>query len=265
MSGDELFVLIVSAVIGSLGWKPWLGGLFLWSVQRKGSAFLQSILFPFVSALAVLFVLRTWSAHDVRDNGVYVFFYFVLWFGWMGAMNWLIAFACLSCRDDVLEGGNTAAGLAVGGALLGLTLAFAGGNIGDGPGWWVVVFSAGLGSASLVGLWVAGCVISRVADTITIDRDTAAGWRALGFFVAGGLVLGRAVAGDWHSALQTVADFIGKSWLLTPLWGVCVVMDSVWRPTPLRPSPDCVVCGLLPCVFYIAAGVGIVVLQGPWK
>jgi hypothetical protein len=38
-----------------------------------------------------------------------------------------------------LEHGNPAAG-----AILGLTLAFARGNIGNGPGWWVVVFSAGM-------------------------------------------------------------------------------------------------------------------------
>jgi len=213
----------------------------------------------------MLFVLFQWSSHDVRSSPLYISFYLVMWFGWIGALNFLLPFVGLSCRDDVLERGNAAAGLAFGGALLGLTFAFAGGNVGEGPGWWVVIFSAGLATAALLLLWVVGDAISHAADAITIDRDSAAAWRALGFFAGAGLILGRAVAGNWHSTGQTVADFVAKAWPVLMLWGVAVGMDVFTRPTPLRPAPDRLLCGVVPCLFYLVASVGVVIRQGWWQ
>src|SRR4051812_13339427 len=82
----------------------------------------------------------------------------------------------------------------------------AGANIGNGPGWWVVIFSAALATGSLLVLWIALADLTPVADAVAIDRDPAAGIRLGGWLAASGLVLGRAVAGDWESAWQTVAE-----------------------------------------------------------
>ena len=50
---------------------------------------------------------------------------------------------------------NAAAAMATAGATIGVTLSYAGGNIGDGPGWWVVVFSAAIATAGLFACWLA--------------------------------------------------------------------------------------------------------------
>jgi uncharacterized membrane protein YjfL (UPF0719 family) len=265
MSGDEVFALIVSGVLGLIGWGAWLGGLLFLKPRLRGApARRLAWLAPAVSAAAMLFVLLSWSSHDVRSSGVYISFYMAMWFGWVGTLNFLLPYLGLSCRDDVLERGNTAAGIAYGGALLGLTLTFAGGNIGDGPGWWVVFFSAALATAALLLLWIVGCSISRVADSLTIDRDVATGLRTLGFFVGAGLILGRAVAGNWHSAEQTTKDFLANGWPVLALWGVAVGLDLYLRPTPSRPAPDRWWCGAVPGLIYVLAGLGAVILRGPW-
>ncbi len=266
MSGDELFALLVSLALGGFGWKLWIEGLLTLKPEfRRSSTRLLATVTPLLSAAVVFFVLRQWAAHDVRSSGVYTGFYLAMWFGWTGAMNFLLGIVGLSCRDDVLERGNPAAGLAVSGAMIGLTVAFAGGNIGDGPGWWVVIFSAGMASATMLGLWIAGNFLSRVADAITIDRDVAAGWRTWGFFVGTGLIVGRAVAGDWHSGGQTVVDFIAKGWWALVLWAIAVGLDVLMRPTPEKPAPNRILCGLLPGLLYLAASVVVVLRQGTWR
>lgn len=266
MSGDEVFALIVSGVLGLIGWSRWLGGLlFLKPLFRNVAAQRLAWLAPLVAAAAMLFVLLKWSSHDVRSSALYTSFYLAMWFGWLGTLNFLLPYLGLSCRDDVLERGNTAAGIAYGGALLGLTLAFAGGNIGDGPGWWVVIYSAGLATATLLVLWVIGSSISRLADTISIDRDVAAGLRAMGFFVGAGLILGRAVAGNWHSAEQTTSDFVAKGWPVLLLWGIAVATDVFTRPSPSRPAPDRLWYGVVPCLIYLLVSLGAVIRQGWWE
>ena len=176
----------------------------------------------------------------------------------------LLPYVGLLCRDDALERGNTAAGLASSGALTGLTLAFAGGNIGTGPGWWVVLFCAGLATAALLLLWMVGNGISRTEEAITIDRDLAAGWRALGFFVGGGLIVGRAVAGDWSSVGGTLRDFARQGWMVVVLTAVSVAVDQLTRPTPEKPAPNVFLHGLLPCLLYLAVGIVTVMRLGSW-
>jgi uncharacterized membrane protein YjfL (UPF0719 family) len=265
MSGDEVLALIVSLIIGVLGWKAWLGGLLFLNLRSRPAATrLLGWLLPFLSGAVMWFVLKHWSSHDVRDDFVYVFFYMAMWFGWLGAWIRLLPYIGLSCRDDMLEAGNAAAGLAIGGGILGVTFIFAGGNIGDGPGWWVVVFCGGVATASVLLLWLIGSRITNLPEIITVDRDVASGWRAAGFFIGSGLILGRAMAGNWHSAGQTLADFSAKGWPVLLLWGLVLFVDIVNRPTPQRPAPDRIVFGVLPCLLFIAFGIGDVMMQGPW-
>jgi uncharacterized membrane protein YjfL (UPF0719 family) len=215
-----------------------------------------------LSGATILSVLMTISSHDVRDNPLYIFFYMVMWLGWTGIWNRIMPYLGLSCRDDALERGNTAAALAVCGGLLGVTLIFAGGNIGEGPGWWVVVFCAANSTVAMLVLWLIDNRISHVIEAITIDRDTAAGWRAAGFFISAGLILGRAIAGDWHSVDQTMYDFVRLGWPVLILWGIAMALDVLCHPTPERPAPDRLALGVLPFLVFVAAGVGDVLLRG---
>ncbi len=265
MSGDEVFALIISGIIGLFGWKDWLGGLLtLEPLSRRLATQILGWLLPPLAGLAIFFVLLKWSSHDVRDNPIYIFFYLVMWFGWTGLWNRLLPYLGLSCRDDVLERDNSAAGLAIGGGLLGATFIFAGSNIGDGPGWWVVVFCAALGTVPVLLFWLIDNQITRVQDAITIDEDLAAGWRTAGFFIGTGLILGRAVAGDWHSTQQTLMDFLSKGWPALLLWIVVVILDWIGRPTPVRPKPNSLLYGVLPGLTFVVMGVGDVIAQGHW-
>jgi len=265
MSGDEVFALIISFIVGIFGWRTWLGGLLLLQpLTRKPAMQFLGWLSPVAAGAALLFVLFKCSSSDVRDAPIYIFFYMVMGFGWAGLWNLILPYAGLSFRDDALELDNDSAGLAIAGSLVGVTLAFAGANIGQGPGWWVVVFCALLGTAVMLILWMIGAGITCVADTITIDRDMAAGWRAAGFFIGAGLILGRAVAGDWQSANQTVIDFLVHGWPVLVLWGITLALDKMCKPTPLRPAPNSFIFGVMPFAVLIGISIGAVAIQGPW-
>jgi uncharacterized membrane protein YjfL (UPF0719 family) len=212
----------------------------------------------------MLYVLLHWASSDVRDDSTYIFFYLVMWLAWTGLWNLILPYLDLSCRDDALERDNTAAGLATGGGLMGVTFIFAGSNIGEGPGWWVVVFCAGMATAALLLLWIADHRITGVIESITVDRDISAGWRTAGFFIGAGLILGRAVAGDWHSAEATVIDFFEKGAPVVILWAAAVGVDNFARPTPKQPAADRLLLGFLPFLLFVAVGICDVVFQGPW-
>src|SRR5918999_880148 len=141
MSGDEALVFILSLGIGGISWLVWFWRAAF--TARRCSRFSQRwplLLYPLICAAVLFAVLRRYSSFDVRDDPIYLAFYMVLGAMWVRLGSWFLPLLGLSARDDVIERGNAAAAHALGGALLGLTLCFAGGNIGDGPGWWVVVF-----------------------------------------------------------------------------------------------------------------------------
>jgi hypothetical protein len=92
------------------------------------------------------------------------------------------------------------------------TCCAAGANIGDGPGFEVVLFCAVLSSGCLFVLWLLVALASGAADAITIDRDLGTGVRIGGWLAGTGMVLGACVAGDWISLIVTLKDFAKYSW-----------------------------------------------------
>jgi hypothetical protein len=254
MSGDELFALAVSCGLSIGTWYAWYGPLA--AVERFGAPARGRILLtvtPFAS-LAILFViLKTLASADVRDSVAYVGLYLLMGAAWTGGAMWLLPFLGISPGDDVAERHNEAAAIAVSGALLGSMLCFAGGNIGEGPGWWVVVSAAALATAVLALLTNLCDALTGVTDTITVDRDLSAGIRFAALLSAGGLLLGRGVAGDWVSFSATVRDLAIKAWPVVPLFVVAVAIELAARPTPMRPRPSATVFGVLPGLLYLAA------------
>ena len=200
MSGDEALVSVAAFVAGPLLWILWLLRMSrLPRFNRRRTAVTVIAAALIVSATILLIVLKTGASFDVVDAPSYLAMYVVLGLAWSRLTALTFPLLGVSLRDDVVERRNTAALLAVVGAILGVTLCYAGGNIGDGPGWWVVIFSAALATATLLMLWAALNHLSPAADSIAIDRDPAAGMRLGAFLLACGLVLGRGVAGDWDS------------------------------------------------------------------
>lgn len=256
MSGDEIVVLLVSSVTALVFWGAWYvkPALVVYVGRRPpGRLLLQAI--PLAAAALLWLVLENHSAHDVRDDPTYLTFYLVLGAAWVGVFVRMLAVVGISTRDDVVERANGNAAIAVAGAILAITLCYAGGNIGDGPGWWVVVFAAGLATLALFAAWMLLELVSGVSEVVTVDRDAAAALRLAGFLIACGVILGRSVAGDWVSAEATVRDFVDAAWPVILLLVMAAIVERMARPTMETPRPSPVPYGLVPSLMYLAVAI----------
>jgi uncharacterized membrane protein YjfL (UPF0719 family) len=263
MSAGEVVLTLLGTVVALVLWIRWY--LEPARLERLGAPEGGSVLLRVMPILciALLFVvLRTLASHDVQDDPRYLAMYSAMGAAWVAVCVMLVPLVGLHVRDDVHERGNAAAAYATAGALLGLTLAFAGGNIGDGPGWWVVVFAAALATAALYLLWALLEKFAHVSEHVTVERDPAAGVRLAGFLTACGLILGRAVAGDWVSTQATIADF-GR--VAAPALGVLFVaipIERYGRPTTQQPIRAVAPWGALPALLYVGLAAAYVAVLG---
>lgn len=266
MSCGEWMVLVLCVLAAGMAWGAWF-----WQaayVAPRCSRFEHRwplLLTPAVCAGILFAVLKKLSSLDVREDPVYLAFYMAVGAAWIGVAAWLLPYQGLSPRDDVIERANPGAAQAIGGTLLGLTLCFAGANIGDGPGWWVVFFSAFLSTVTLFLFWIFLDKATGLADTLTIDRDRAAGLRVAGLFIGAGLILGRAVAGDWESVTGTVVDFVKVGWPIGVLGLVAAGLEKQLRPTPERPAPPLATHGLAPFALYLGIAAFFMAWAGRWN
>ncbi|HUO08939.1 MAG TPA: hypothetical protein VM008_11600 [Phycisphaerae bacterium] len=259
MSGDEMFVLMVCLVIGAVRWGHWYWRLL--SLPQGGAAARWLGVAPVVFLLMLFGVLLRWSSQDVRSDPTYLFFYECMGVAWVGLGVWLCGLMGISARDDVAERRNEAAGWAIGGAIGGITACFAGGNVGDGPGWWVVVFCAVLSTGALFVSWGVVQEVTGASDSITIDHDVASGVRLGGVLLASGLILGRAVAGNWVSADATMSDFARLGWPVLVLVMAESILGRQFRPTPEVPRVP-LVWGFGPAVGYLVFALAVLVVEG---
>lgn len=263
-SDDEGFALVVSSVLALITWGTWMwGSLAVMRPWVPGRRRFTLVVLPFLCAGVLFWVLRFHAAHDVRDDPAYLFFYMVMGAAWLGVQQKVLPLFGLSARDDVIERGNDAAAIAIGGALVGLTYCFAGANVGDGPGWWVVVFSAGLATGGLLGLWILLTAFTDLSDRITIGRDRTAGTRAAGFFISAGLILGRAAAGNWVSVAQTVADFAAIGWATLVLLGMAVTLERIAPAQAGTDTFSILLRGVIPAALLLMMGATVLLLVGP--
>ena len=263
MSDDELIVTAISIAFGPVAWLIWL---IRASRPRRLDGRVSDL--PWLTltlalCTALIFnVLRTSASFDVRDSELYLFMYVVLGLAWLRLIEPFFAYLGLSARDDVIERRNRAATPAFAGALIGVSCCYAGGNVGDGPGWWVVVLSAALATATLVVVWMLFTQVTSVGDTIVIDRDPSAGWRLAGLLIACGVLLGRSVAGDWRSAHELVADWV--RWLpsVAAILVVAILIERAARPRADRPLAPVFTMGVLPAVLEVGVAAAVVWFGG---
>ena len=95
--------------------------------------------------------------------------------------SFILPFIGISPRGDAIERGNGSAILVIFGTMLGLILAYAGGNIGWGPTIWTTLVPAGLAAAIVFLLDALLLMVGRSVDVVTIDRDPATGLRIAAF------------------------------------------------------------------------------------
>ncbi len=250
----------------ALGPAAWTLLIFrVWEVtseQRRPAQFLPLLIGLLAGIAIIVAVLMTAASFDVVGAAQYQIMYALLGMAWLRCACELFPFAGVSFRDDVIERSNEAAAAAWTGALIGVACCYAGANIGDGPGWYVVVFCALLSTGTLITAWIALTRFSPVADSVTIDRDGAAGLRLGAFLISCGVILGRATAGDWVSAESALADFLRFLPAVIALIALATLFEQAARPTAQRPRPSLLLWGVLPSIMYLAIPVGELIAVG---
>ena len=263
MSADEVILTLFALVVGPVLWAVWLWQMArIEMVRGRRTAVTWIAVTIIVAALLILFILDTAASSEVVDAPKYEFMYVVLGLAWIRHAQMVFPYLGLSPRDDAIERRNGAAAVALAGAILGVALCYAGGNIGNGPGWWVVVFSATLATGSLMGSWAGLARFTTIADAVTVDRDPAAGIRLASFLLSCGLVLGRGVAGDWISAGATVVDLAAMFPAIAAILALAVIVEALARPMPRRPRAPIFELGILPSLLYLFVGAVAVWLKG---
>jgi hypothetical protein len=266
VSGDELFVLLLSGMLALVLWTKWFGSLVSVHGMASGIATrLPVLVAPWICASLLFTVLRRAAAHDVRDDPKYLFFYQMMGAAWVAVAVRFLPRLGVSARDDVVERRNASAAAAFVGAVVGLTLCFAGSNIGDGPGWWCVAFTGALATAAFFGAWTFLERRTAVAESVAVERDLASGVRLGAWLVAMGLVVGRAAAGNWTGPVAATLDFARVGWPAAVLTLLAVVAEPLLRPTAERPRPSVVAAGVFPGLLHLGLALAWVVFTRPWS
>jgi uncharacterized membrane protein YjfL (UPF0719 family) len=259
LSDLEIFAFIASVFLTLKGWLTWYGDIA--SVNRLRVPIQERFVLlaaPLVCLVLIQITLTRLAATTVRSNALYISFYLLVGAGWLGGVTLIFPYLGISARDDVLERGNRAATSAVTGALTGASCAFAGANVGNGPGVEAVLFSAVLSSALFIGLWFGMDLLTSISDAITVDRNEGAGIRLGGFLLGIGLLSGWTVAGDWVSALATLKDFAVSSLLAILLTAVAVVVELTFRSASVHISAKTTPSVVVSAVYVAFALVWIV-------
>ncbi len=262
MSGDEVMVLMVAAVVAAIAWYRWYSALLVRALVMRNASRPLFVAAPAVCLALLCAVLLRWAADDVRHSGTYLTFYLVAGAAWVGFSAQFCSLLGVSPRDDAVERQNLAAAVAAAGALAGITFCFAGGNVGNGPGWWVVVFSAGLATGTFFGLWALVERLTGISESVTVERADGAGLRLGGYLAGMGMILGRSVAGDWVSTEATVHDFMTVAWPVLPLAALAVIIEAILPFDPKARTADALVGLFLSGLFVAASFLYVFVLQG---
>ena len=217
-----------------------------------------------VSLLLVAMALHLWGAAEIRADSSEVIFLTFACALWLVVMAKLFPWFGLSLRDDAVERRNTGALVALCGAIVAAALLYAGGSIGEGPSYMNNVFSVGLAAGGFLSLWLLLEIGGGVSVSIAEERDTASGIRLAGFLLSIALVLGRAVAGDWHSESATVRDFINDGWPAVLMGAIAVPIEHYTRPNRRHPFRASAIYGLLPALFYLVIAIAWLMHLGAW-
>jgi len=265
----EILIFIVSCIFTFIFLKNWYYyTLNSWSSEKNKLAKVVLIILPIFSLIIVFYTLRVLASFDVRDSPFYIFYYIILGYAW-------IYFGCrfffqlfdISWIDDVLYRNNKAALFSFTGGILGLIIIYSGANIGDGPGWWCVVFAGGLGAITW---FILGIIINKftdIFDRITIDRDISSGIRFGLYLLASGIILGRASGGDWTSFFMTIIEFF-VGWPVLPLTALAILIEryyikklNSYEKEHSNHLISSILCGIL----YMIIAIVSVILLPPFK
>jgi uncharacterized membrane protein YjfL (UPF0719 family) len=266
MSEDESFCLFVSIAIAVWGTGAWYSTL-IGAAGQTGSRWIRPALGLILPAtLGVLWtVLEVLAAIEVREDFTYVFLFLVVGTAWFSITTRLLLWLGVNVRDDALERSNAAVAVAACGIIGGTMTVFTAANIGEGPTIWTTIGPAAIGSIALLLLWLLVAVPTELHEALGVERDVATGVRAAGLMLACGLVLGRAVSGNWEGMDPMMADFFRLGAPAPLIAVVAAALQYTLRPTPANPQPAVVIAGVVPALLMLAAAVLWVWQQGAWR
>ena len=229
MDEGEIRILILSGIASGMFFFAWYSKIFaVWPRDRGKPAKTVLGLLPAVAFSIFVYTLTALAASDVVNDPFYIIFYILMGFAWLYLGVFIMSyFLDLSWVDDILNMNNNAALLAVAGGFLGLTVIYAAANIGEGPGWWCVVFAGSLGLVSWTALALFMNLLTQASERITVGRDVSCGLRTGCFLFASGIILGRASAGDWTSLSATVLEF-ATGWPALPLTAAAIIGEKLF-------------------------------------
>ena len=236
MSDDELFIAVLAVALALTFWGGWRAAATRTNpLARPGRRLAAVVAVVFVALGVVAAALLTGADPQVRGSpGLIVLFLAVAAVTLAGAV---VAGAALGLLvlDGFVRGRNLAVGWAAAGLVLATGLVNAGASVGRGDTIYTTLGPLAMGLGALLALGAALAAATGRFRAVRLDRDGPAGVRVGGLFVAWGLILGRAVAGDWESARRTWEDFFAYGWPAVVLLAVAVPVEWRLRPTVERP------------------------------
>lgn len=209
--------------------------------------------------------LHFWGAAEIRANPGEVVFLTGAAAVWLFVATKLFSWFGLSLRDDAIERRNASALVALCGAVAAAAILYVGGSAGEGPSYFNNVFSVGLAAIGFFALWLVIEIVGKVSISIVEERDIAAGLRLSMCLVAIALVLGRAVAGDWHSESSTFRDFVHDGWPAALICALAAPVEIFVHPNRLHPVRAWMTFGLVPALFYLALSALWLWYLGAWE
>lgn len=222
-------------------WRTWLG------------------LAPLVGVAGVLAVMLQLAARDVREAPQYLLLYTAAGACWIFGAGTAATYLGISARDDAVERRNRAAAIIIISVMISQAAIYAGANVGDGPGWWVILVSGSLA----LGFWLVLALVVEAAchvrEHVTVDRDAAVAARHGGYLLGSALICARGAAGDWTSFERTFSEFI-VIWPAVVLTGLAILVEQLLRGQ--RTSRNLAVSVLLALV-YVALGFLAVAASPP--
>ncbi len=253
---DEILLLIASGIVSVAGCVHWFRKLRPVAKLGTRSFHRTPLYLSAFAGFAVLgLVVWRWADQEIRDNSGYVLLVLLMGGAWLTLASAAFPWLGIGLRDDAFERRNTAAVVALTGAIFAVMLTFSGANTGEGPSFWNNVFSGLLATGTLLLFWLILATAGGAARSVSEERDVASGLRLGAFLLAQGIILGRATAGDWHSAEGTVRDFIHDGWAGAAILILAVFIERALRPKGGFSRPPLPSHGLIPAVAYILCAV----------
>jgi hypothetical protein len=224
-----LFASGVAAVAVVAGYYGTLAGAT--RVGRRGGVggLLALAAAPPIGLATLVPVLARAAAREVRAEFGYALLFGLAGVGWIGFALPAGSLLGVDFKGDAVDRRNRAAAIALAGAVLGLTCAYAGANVGEGATIWTTFGPAALATLAWAGAWAALERLTGIGDAIAIGRDLGAGARLAVFLLVAGVTCGYAAAGDYVGAVETLADFGRRAWPLAPLVALAAVAERVSR------------------------------------